>query len=83
MKYQALQDKVVKYYKADQPSDWEGLVWPGNQTSVPRDSPECGWNQELCQPSNDSTRIAVISVVAVAAVICITLVGLIFVTKHR
>ena len=31
--------------------------WPGGATGPPKDTPECGFNNELCQESKSSSKI--------------------------
>ncbi|XP_027052498.1 atrial natriuretic peptide receptor 1-like [Pocillopora damicornis] len=49
------------------------IVWPGGVTTAPNDSPECGWDGELClTDSQDSTTYIIIA--------CCTVFGFVFVT---
>ena len=47
-KYFSTEERLLKLYKPQSPSDWSGLLWPGNRTSIPKDHPQCGWKGELC-----------------------------------
>ena len=46
--WSAKEGKLNKIYKGADKNDWTGLVWFGNATEIPSDSPECGWKNERC-----------------------------------
>ncbi len=77
VRFVAADHSVKKIYKADKRDDWSGLVWYGNMTGVPRDSPLCGWNNELCQQDEDKTEyltvVVSIGVVLFVSVMCCVL----------
>jgi hypothetical protein len=54
LKYDASFGDFVKMYKSDKPNDWDGILWPGNNSLMPVDKPPCGWNNELCQTDENS-----------------------------
>ena len=60
-------------YKPEDPDDWSGLLWPGNSTTPPRDSPECGWNNEFCVEEDSGQQVIII----VTAVVASAVLGLI------
>lgn len=72
MEWIAVEERMKKVYKPDDPNDWSGLIWPGNGTRPPTDSPPCGWDNELCPAQSSSIRIDI--ALAVIAVVCVTLV---------
>lgn len=49
-----------KVYKAKDPNDWSGLVWPGNTTTIPSDSPPCGWRGEFCHVTSNNAIVAIV-----------------------
>ncbi len=73
---------MKKVYKPEDPSDWSGILWPGNTSQVPRDASKCE-NGDLCMegvtdlPSSLTAIIVLIfSIIFVAIVLipCIILV---------
>ncbi len=56
----AVDKKIVKLYKPDHPNDWSGLIWPGNGTLVPSDTPRCGWKNELCEQDSKDNKMIII-----------------------
>ena len=67
--------KLYKVYKEEDPNDWSGLIWFGNSTSVPRDSPECSWKNEFClEKASDMALIG--GLLGMAFLIVITLRGM-------
>ncbi len=70
---------MKKIYKPDRPADWSGLVWYGNKTQVPSDSPACGWNNELClqnQPEISFITIFILVFMVFLAWAIITMFGI-------
>ncbi len=64
---------MIKVYKSELKDDWSGLVWQGNSTQVPRDSPECGWAGELCT-YDDSMSQPYVYVLCAIGVCCLFVV---------
>ena len=50
----AAEKKMLQLYKAEDPTDWTGLLWPGGMNKVPSGSPQCGWKGELCEVPEDN-----------------------------
>ena len=46
--------RLNKEYESEAVDDWSGIFWPGRSNSIPVDSPECGWQGELCTESRTS-----------------------------
>ncbi len=67
---------MKKVYKADKPDDWSGIVWPGNGTTVPKGSPICGWQGELCSSDNTHNKLIII-LLTVFAVLILLLISLV------
>ena len=55
LEWRAMEKRMVKHYKPNDPDDFSGILWSGNSTTVPRNSPECGWSGELCNEESNST----------------------------
>ncbi len=85
MDWSASQNKLIKLYKPHSPNDWSGIIWPGNGTSVPKDTPECGWNNELCESEDENNQSVTITVVCLVFVTMVTIViiGLYVLRKRR
>ncbi len=73
LNWKAAEGVLVKVFKPDLPDDWTGLTWMGNKTSVPRDSPECGWKGELCQVTSDTLPLTLITLSILIITIVTTL----------
>ncbi len=70
----AAEGAMKKVYKPDgKPGDWSGITWHNGTATVPRDSPICGWHDELCDVHSDtnSTTIILSSVFGVILVFLI------------
>ncbi len=68
--------QLVKHYKPEYPNDWDGIIWPGNSTVFPSDSPTCGWKGELCEIEGGSKSIMIFTSVIVVCCIVVVLLGL-------
>ncbi len=78
MDWVASEEKMRKLYKPEVVGDWSGLMWYSNGTTVPRDSPICGWNNELCQEDDGNRKMTLIFmmvgvVVILVVIICVIL----------
>ncbi len=75
MDWVSAEGKMRKLYKPEVVGDWSGLKWYSNGTKVPRDSPICGWNNELCLEDKNETLTLVLMisnvVVLLVVIICI------------
>ena len=40
--------RLIKEYRKEEEDNWSGIIWPGRSRVIPIDSPECGWQGELC-----------------------------------
>ena len=74
--------KMKKTYKPNDPNDWSGLIWPGNVTTIPSDTPACGWKNELCTPKKQDVSFFISGTVAVMVVLAAFLAFYLF-RKHR
>ncbi len=74
----AAEGVMKKVYKAKKPGDWSGIIWPGNSTTVPKDSPICGWQGELCSADQPHNKLLIIllAVLAIFMLLIILLVVL-------
>ncbi len=75
MNWKAFEGMLEKVYKPESPDDWTGMKWMGNNTSMPRDSPECGWKGELCELKSNTLIITLITL-SVSIIIIVLLVGI-------
>ena len=58
LEWKAEDGGMVKLYKPDKAGDWSGLLWSGNGTAPPSDTPPCGWDNEFCpEPETDNTPL--------------------------
>lgn len=64
---------MKKVYKPEDPNDWSGLVWPGNGTKPPRDVPECGWENEICDRKERKHHVTIISSMTIISLAIATL----------
>ena len=72
MEWIATEKRMQKLYKPDDPSDWSGLIWPGNSTTIPLDSPPCGWENERCEEETQNATVIIISVCCVIVLFLLT-----------
>ncbi len=52
-------------------SDWDGLIWMANTSTVPKDSPDCGWKNELCHIKSSSTLYNILIIMLVFIVVVV------------
>ncbi len=64
---------LKKVYKADSPGDWSGIYWPGNTSQMPTDSPQCGWNGELCQHKDKTNIVTSVIFLVVGSILLLIL----------
>ncbi len=78
LQFIAADNSMKKIYKPDRQTDWSGLVWYGNKTQVPRDKPECGWNNELCEQNQEFNYISMVIPVVIVFVVSaiVTMLGI-------
>ncbi len=77
MEWDACEEVMVKVYKPGLNNDWSGLLWQGNTSHVPQDSPQCGWDGELCDSDtggNISHNIIILTVIGISC-LCTVLVS--------
>ncbi len=81
----AADHKMVKLYKPESPTDWSGLLWHGNRTEIPSDTPTCGWKGQLCRQNNlQSTVIVVVSILLIVPIAMISAcVGVMHIRKVK
>ena len=65
---------MVKVYDNGVEGNWSGIVWAGNSTIVPRDSPLCGWDNEFCSQTEAGHMIIIMaaSVLGVLLLLAVT-----------
>ena len=71
LEWRAEEQKMVKRYKPDDPSDWSGILWPGNGTELPSNSPICGWDGELCVTDENNFLVIIGSSVGIVFIIAV------------
>ena len=57
--WSAKEGKIKKLYKPIDPDDWSGLIWAGNVTTVPKDTPACGFKNEFCETNEGAIKTAI------------------------
>jgi len=83
LEWSAITKAITKIYKPDDPSDWTGLNWYGNRTTVPTDYPVCGWDGELCDSKEtNNISLTVLSSIITVCVLVAIIVMAIFVRKR-
>ncbi|KXJ15243.1 Atrial natriuretic peptide receptor 1 [Exaiptasia diaphana] len=50
------------------------IIWPGGFLTPPKDSPDCGWSNELCEEKGDSTTYVIIACCTISGVLFVTMV---------
>ncbi len=63
--WNAADSVMTKVYKSESATDWSGVIWHGNRTGIPSDSPDCGWRNELCAEAFNYTIIIVLVCVGI------------------
>ncbi len=80
--WKAGENVLIKIYKPDLPEDWTGLKWMGNKTSVPSDTPKCGWKGELCEVTSNTLQITIITAF-ILIIIIVLLLGIGWISLKR
>ncbi len=81
----AAEGTTRKVYQASQPDDWTGIMWHGNSTSVPIDTPQCGWYGELCETESNGNRImiALLSTMGACCTVALILALFMYIKKYK
>ena len=76
LEWRAEEQMMVKRYKPEDPYDWSGILWPGNGTEVPKNSPACGWKGELCLVDDDRLVVIIGSTTGIVLILALVTLAL-------
>ncbi len=77
----AVENRMIKIYHGEYDDDWDGLVWSGNSTIMPKDSPVCGWDNKLCEQKDNNGLL--IGLLTSAALLLVTILALLLVVMNK
>ncbi len=83
MEWYAAKQDLIKIHNPGRPDDWSGLIWHNNVATVPKDSPLCGWKEELCQQGKSNNKLTVILLPTIGSLLVIVTIIIAFVLVKR
>ncbi len=82
MEWHSVKQDFIKVHKPEKIDDWSDIIWHNGTTTIPSDSPICGWMNELCKQEGNNIQLTVILILSISGSLALGVLAFVFVKRY-